>query len=64
MSWLFETLIDRIWDEYVYRTNKRSGWKGAVFAITAPLLGLSPADGGNPVTSLNDGNFVVTGWLQ
>ena len=38
MATLIEFLVDQVWDEYVYRIYKRSGWKWAAVAILGPLF--------------------------
>lgn len=45
MGWLIESLVEQIWDEYIYRIYKRSGWKWAAVAIFGPLMVLAMAIG-------------------
>jgi hypothetical protein len=45
MGWLFESFVEQIWDEYIYRIYKHSGWKWAAVAILGPIMVLAMAIG-------------------
>ena len=38
MGWLFEWIIEGIWEEWAYRIYKKHGWFWALAAVIGPMV--------------------------
>ena len=41
MNSIFESIINLIWDEWIYATYKRHGWPWAIVAAIGPIVAIT-----------------------